>query len=73
MITITLVNIFLYFSVNLFADEGDIEWSALSGAQIEEYLQLQQATKRGTDLEHLKVSKGFLINGNTKKARFHLE
>lgn len=77
MITSTLVKIFLYLSVNLYANtginEGEIEWSALSGAQIEEYLQLQQATKRGGDIRNLKAAKDYLINGNTKMARFHLE
>lgn len=73
MITMTLVNIFLYVSVNLFAATGDVNWSALSGAQIEEYLQLQEANRRGSDLGNLKAAKDFLINGNTKMARFHLE
>lgn len=73
MITMTLVNIFLYVSVNLWGATGDVEWSALSGAQIEEYLQLQQANKRGTDLENLKAAKDYMINGNTKMTRFHLE
>jgi len=77
MITITLVKIFLYallgYSSIASAATGEVEWSALSGAQIQEYLQLQQATKRGSDLGHLMAAKDFLINGNTKMARFHLE
>ncbi|MFT6070291.1 MAG: hypothetical protein ACJAT2_002818 [Bacteriovoracaceae bacterium] len=73
MITMTLVNIFLYVSVNLYASTGDVDWSALSSGQIEEYLQLQEANKRGNDLDNLKTAKDFLINGNTKMARFHLE
>lgn len=73
MITMTLVNIFLYVSVNLYGATGEVDWSTLSSGQIEEYLQLQEANRRNSDLDNLKTAKDFLINGNTKMARFHLE
>lgn len=72
MITLSLVNLFLYFSVNLWSATGAIEWSGLSGSQIEEYLQLQQANKRDKDLQNLKAAKDYIVNGNTGLARFHL-